>query len=201
MVEKLIEEVAAELHRYCIYRAPHEGLSQDIDNLRKTLASAGWQLRADGTLLRSGDISIETGGREVLRQQIDRLYSVGDDVAHVLGLTKDTLEATARYIIKERGEAVGKNHSMHQLVGQAMDLLGLSRKPADDTVEAKAVAMLHQSITRNAEALNSLRNDQGTGHGRTTSATLPPEGARFVKQQTLTSVHYLLSTHDKSALP
>lgn len=64
---------------------------------------AGWTLSDDGTLTPAGAIDLETGGRQALDEQLERLRRSTDDPGQLLGSAKDLLEAVAKFVLEELG--------------------------------------------------------------------------------------------------
>jgi len=56
-----------------------------------------------GVLSPLGQIDLETGGREALDEQIDRLRRATDDAGQALGSSTDLLEAVAKFVLEELG--------------------------------------------------------------------------------------------------
>lgn len=171
-------------------------LQQMLGELRRSLASVGWELSDTGTLAPLGIITVHAGGREALELQLRRLRNSGDDISLMLGAAKDSLEAAAKFVLEERQQSYQPDESLEALVNRAMKLAGISTRPADVTSEAsKALATLNQSVPKIAEAVRKVRNDQGSGHGRTVVATMSKPEATFIRDLTLSVVNFLLAEH------
>lgn len=178
-------------------RATHSpDLQQMLAELRRSLAHVGWELSETGTLAPLGIIDVQAGGREALELQLKRLRNSGDDISLMLGAAKDSLEAAAKFVLEERQQSYQADESLEALVNRAMKLAGISTRPADVTSEAsKALATLNQSVPKIAEAVRKVRNDQGSGHGRTVVATMSKPEATFIRDLTLSVVNFLLAEH------
>lgn len=171
-------------------------LQQMLAELRRSLANVGWELDETGTLLPLGIIDAQAGGREALELQLKRLRSSGDDISLMLGAAKDSLEAAAKFVLIERQQSYQPDESLEALVNRAMKLAGISTRPADVTSEAsKALATLNQSVPKIAEAVRKVRNDQGSGHGRTVVPTMSKSEAAFIRDLTLSVVNFLIAEH------
>ncbi|WP_434595447.1 abortive infection family protein [Brevibacterium sp. 1718] len=115
----------------------------------------------------------------------------------ILGAAKDPLEAGAKFVLEERQERYQPDESLEALLNRAMKLAGISTRPDDVSSEAsKALATINQSVPKIAEAVRKVRNDQGSGHGRTVMATMSMPEAAFIRDLTLSVVNFLLSEHD-----
>ncbi|MGP4916300.1 abortive infection family protein [Brachybacterium tyrofermentans] len=174
-------------------RAPHSpDLQQMVAELRRSLTHVGWELSETGTLAPLGIIDVQAGGREALELQLKRLRNSGDDISLMVGAAKDSLEAAAKFVLEERQQSYQPDESLEALVNRAMKLAGISTRPADATSEAsKALATLNQSVPKIAEAVRKVRNDQGSGHGRTVLTTMSKPEATFIRDLTLSVVNWL----------
>lgn len=191
----LIRALTMSLVSKRIFEKSHDEVAQNLlAELRKNLARVGWELGPSGSLSPLGVINVQAGGREALEQQIKRLRNSGDDVSLMLGAAKDSLEAAARFVLEERQESYQPDESLEALVNRVMKLAGISTRPADVSSEAsKALATINQSVPKIAEAVRKVRNDQGTGHGRTVVATMSRPEAAFIRDLTLSVVNFLLA--------
>lgn len=195
-IDGLIRALTASLTTKRVFETYDQVTQGLLTELRKSLARIGWELSPSGTLSPLGIIDVQAGGREALEQQIKRLRNSGDDVSLMLGAAKDSLEAAARFVLEERQQSYQPDESLEALVNRAMKLAGISTRPADVTSEAsKALATINQSVPKIAEAVRKVRNDQGSGHGRTVMATMSMPEAAFIRDLTLSVVNFLLAEH------
>lgn len=194
-VNGLISALTLSLATRRVFEKTYDEVTQNLlVELRKSLARVGWELNRSGSLAYLGVIDVQAGGREALEQQIKRLRNSGDDVSLMLGAAKDSLEAAARFVLEERQQSYQSDESLEALVNRAMKLAGISTRPADGSSEAsKALATINQSVPKIAEAVRKVRNDQGSGHGRTTVATMSIPEAAFIRDLTLSVVNFLLA--------
>lgn len=196
-VNELIRALTGSLVNKRVFEEPYDAVTQKLlGELRRTLLRVGWELSPSGSLAPLGVIDVQSGGREALEQQITRLRNSGDDVSLMLGAAKDSLEAAAKFVLEERQESYQPDESLDALINRAMKLAGISTRPADASSEAsKALATINQSVPKIAEAVRKIRNDQGSGHGRTAMATMSLSEAAFIRDLTLSVVNFLLAEH------
>lgn len=196
-LEALIRSLTTALTTKGVFEWPDERTKSLLEQLRKQLDRIGWGLSEAGTLTPLGIIDVQVRGRDALEQQLKRLRDSGDDISLMLGAAKDALEAAAKFVLEERGQSYQPDESLDALVNRAMKLAGISTRPADVTSEAsKALATINQTVPKIAEAVRKVRNDQGSGHGRTAMATMSKAEAAFIRDLTLSVVQFVLSEHD-----
>lgn len=147
-----------------------------IANAKVVFRNDGYDLGGDGTLrvlLLDG-----LSGRAVtdaLQNYVKRAKQGADDAALVTGTGKDLLEATAKHVLVERFGQATNTASFPTLLGQAFTEVGLAYewkpgRPAHERVEAALYTL--------GCAVNTLRNKEGTGHGRPFLPTVTPVQAR-----------------------
>lgn len=170
---------------------------KDVADLGAAVTHAGWALSPDGRLTHAGDISLETGGRAALDEQIERLRRNIDDPAALLGGSKDLLEAVAKFVLEEGGR-LPERADFSALIALSFEQLGLRPAVVDDSIPGvKQVRAIYQSAKTIALTVNQLRNLQGTGHGRTLPTGVSAEAARFVIREAVHVADLMLSTHDR----
>ena len=195
-IEALIRALTTALATQRVFETQRPSTQKMVDELRRQLARLGWGLDETGTLTSVAAVAVQAGGRDALEQQLKRLRNSGDDVSLMLGAAKDAFEAAAKFVLDERQETYQADESLEALVNRAMKLAGISTRPADVTDEAsKALAALNQTVPKIAEAVRKVRNDQGSGHGRTALATVGPAEAAYVRDLTHSVVNFLLAEH------
>jgi hypothetical protein len=72
--------------------------SEDERRLRAALARSGWYLTSQGELRGGAYVDLETGGREALDEQLDRLRRSTADPALMIGTAKELLESVAKRV-------------------------------------------------------------------------------------------------------
>jgi hypothetical protein len=156
----------------------------------------GWSLSDDGVLSATGDIDLDTGGRQALDEQLDRLRRSTDDPALLLGSAKDLLEAVAKFVLEELGHPVPDN--FNQLLFLARERLGIHPSQVDsDSPGHQQVRKILGASWTIAEQVNELRNLQGTGHGRTLPTGVTPDIALLVVREACSIASFLLGSLDR----
>ena len=163
-----------------------------ISNARAVFQNDGYDLGSDGILkpLLLDSLS-GRAATDALRAYITRAKRGADDAALVTGTGKDLLEATAKHVLMEQFGRVSDSRSFPTLLGQAFAVLGLAHKweggePAHARVEA--------ALYRLGCAANTLRNKEGTGHGRPFLSTVTDTQARTAIESMGIVAELLLNT-------
>lgn len=193
---KLVSGLLDALRLHGSFRGDAE--QDSVRHLRSALSHLGWGLTDDGRLSRVGDIDLNTGGRDALDEQLERLRRNIDDPAAVLGGAKELLEAVAKFVLEEGGRLPQGKADFPALVAMAFEMLGLQPAVVDDSIAGgKQIRTIYQSAKKVALTVNDLRNLQGTGHGRTLPTGVTHEAAQFVIREATHVAELMLSTHDR----
>ncbi|MBP9920302.1 MAG: abortive infection family protein [Dermatophilaceae bacterium] len=172
---------------------------ENLDRLRRALGGAGWYLSTDGHLQAFAGVDLDTGGREALDEQLDRLRRSTADPGLLIGTAKDLLEAIAKFVLEELGWSPTAKMDFGQVWHLARERLGVLPEQVDpDLPGASAIKLIHQSTWRIAEQVNALRNLQGTGHGRTLPTGISEELALLVVREAGSVAEYMLSLLERS---
>lgn len=167
--------------------------------LKRVLRRTGWDLSSEGELITIGAIDLDTGGREALEEQLQRLGNVNSDPALLLGTAKELLESVAKYVLEEHGWPVDSRMDFGQLWHLARERLGiLPQQVSPDIPGASEIRQIHQSTWDIAKQVNALRNLQGTGHGRTLPTGVNADLAFLVVREACTVSEYMLSLLERS---
>lgn len=109
-------------------------------------------------------------GREMtdaLRRYTERAQRAADvDAALVTGTGKDLLEAAAAHVLMERTGAYPTTSNFPTLLGQDFINLGLHTPQNTEVSGEPYNCRLERALYEAACSVNTLRNKQGTGHGR-----------------------------------
>ena len=140
-------------------------------------SSEGLVLGADG-ILSPRVLDALSGEKltEALESYVRRAKKGVTDAALLAGTSKDLLEATAAHVLCSRYGRYAANDNFPTLLGQAFVVLGMS--VPNDGKEDTPINRLDRGLFETACAINTLRNKQGTGHGRPWVATLKDHEAR-----------------------
>jgi hypothetical protein len=171
--------------------------AESIRNLQASFDEEGFSLTPDGEVrpkvlesLSGSDLT------EALEAYVRRAQKGSEDAALLTGTSKDLLEATAAHVVQEIWTTNPSTVNFPTLLGQAFVALDLK------TPENKPIAgeppqhRLHRGLYEAACAVNTLRNKQGTGHGRPWLPTVTHEEARSAVQ-VMGVVAEVLLTHLK----
>lgn len=170
----------------------------DIRNLRNALQHVGYDLTPDGRLTTLGEIDLETGGREAINEQLNRLRRSLDDPAALIGTTKDLLESVSKFVLEENGRLPEQKLDFPAYFAQATELLKMKPKDIDTSNPGgKQARDIMQAVQSVALKLNELRNAEGTGHGRTLPSGITTDTARFVIRTGSHVAELMLATHDR----
>lgn len=143
--------------------------SNKVDRLREAFARAGFTLDPNGAL-RPVVIDNLTGTEltQALRSYVDRINLNPDDAPLQVGTGKELDEAAARHVLVERFGSYptgGHAGSFPVTLAQAFTTLGLAVGPPMQ-LDADPQRQVQQCLFLLGVAVNRLRNDVGTGHGR-----------------------------------
>lgn len=200
-VDDLIRSLTSALATKRHFDSAYGPTEQMLDRLRKDLARVGWGLDHAGNLSPLGTIEVQTGDSEALDQQIKRLRNSGEDVSLMLGTAKDALEAVAKVVLEERGQTFRPDETVEGLINRAMKILEIDVRPKDSSSGvARALAGINQTVPKIAESVRKIRNDEGTGHGRTALASVSRSEAEFVRDLSLSVVNFILAEHRSQSL-
>lgn len=157
----------------------------------------GWSLSDEGELSEIA-INLDTGGRPALNEQLQRLQQATDDPALALGSAKDLLEAVGKFVLEELDWPINRNADFGQVWYLARERLNiLPQQVAGNTPGANHIRAVLQSAWTIAEQVNALRNQQGTGHGRTLPTGVTAELARLVVREACSVAEFALATLDR----
>ncbi len=175
----------------------HVGI-EGITSLREAMASEGFLLSSDGEL-RPATLDSLSGAEltEALAAYVRRAQRGADDAALLVGTGKDLLEAISAHVLRECWSQTSAEPNFPMLLGQAFVALDL-KTPAQSPVSGEPPQhRLHRALYDAACAVNTLRNKQGTGHGRPWLPSVNPEEARHATQVMGVVGELLLQTLEK----
>lgn len=125
-------------------------------------------------------------------------WSVSEDPALLLGTAKDLLEAISKFVLEERGLLPPGHQKYHRLLTLSFDALDLQPGAvAEESTGRKQVQTIFQAAKTVALMIGDLRNQEGTGHGRTLPTGVSVEAAGFVIRQAVMVADLMLATHDR----
>lgn len=127
----LVEELLSALRVAGLIGGVASG--DDVDRLRRALASAGWYLTEDGHLQPFGHVDLDTGGRPALEEQVERLRRSTTDPDLQIGTAKELLESVSKFVLEELGMPVNEKMDFNQLWHLARERLNVLPQQVDPT--------------------------------------------------------------------
>ncbi len=116
-----------------------------------------------------------------------------EDAALLTGTSKDLMEAVAKHILLVKRGVYPNQMNFPTLMGQAFMELGLVTNYTKPQPNEPAQYRVDRAIFDLACSINSLRNKQGTGHGRPVPSTLTESEGRLSIEAMGIISEYLLS--------
>lgn len=174
-----------------------------VSRLQAAFGRLGYVLDCDGSVRPT--VIDNLSGTEltsILRSYVNRVNLNPDDTPLQIGTGKELDEAAARHVLLERrGEyaVAGHQGSFPNTLANAFSALGLEVAPDLTSHLSKDPRLqVHQCIFLLGLAVNRLRNDAGTGHGRPDaprrSTYLSPAESRLVARATALLAGILLDS-------
>lgn len=155
-----------------------------LSALRSAFAAEGWEIDRDGSPRpRVLDALVGAELSDALEKYVKRAQHGSLDAALVTGTGKDLVEATARHVIVERGGTYHETMSFPGTLLNAYLAVGMEPLPLNQLqsitqgLDANPAKRLHQVLYLVATVVNTLRNKEGTGHGRPFPNTLSDDDA------------------------
>lgn len=113
-----------------------------------------------------------------------------------IGISKELVESCCKTILEESGTIGFENDNIPRLVKKTMELLDIGiDKISEQTPEPDAIRKLLGSLSQTVSSLAELRNEYGTGHGKSKSYQgLAKRHARLAGGASLAIVQYLWDT-------
>jgi hypothetical protein len=143
--------------------------------LRREMRLAGWSLDDDAQISHQLHLDSEPSLRRGIAEIRRRVNSNPHDAPLLVGSAKDMVESASRIVLTETGQGVSTGEGFEKLLGRALAALGLDHEGTD----AAEIRQLFESAKKTGMALNRLRNEFGTGHGRESRPELPEHVARY----------------------
>jgi hypothetical protein len=138
-----------------------------------------------------------------IRFQLARLERLDQEPEEMIGAAKELVEATAKHVLAELGEAVPANADLPALSKLALGKLKLHPQGiAPTTKDVEVIVRMLGSLGQTAGGLAELRNlGYGTGHGAERRVRgLKGRHAVFAARAAITYVSFVLDTlHDADA--
>lgn len=140
--------------------------------------SEGFELSSEGEL-RPQTLGNLSGSAltEALQSYVRRAKKGVMDAALLAGTSKDLLEATAAHVIVKKYGNYSQQDNFPTLLAQAFMVLEMAI-PNDENGDTP-LQRLDRALYEAGCAINTLRNKEGTGHGRPWETTLSDKDARI----------------------
>jgi Abortive infection C-terminus len=156
-----------------------------IEAAREAFRAEGFELDPEGNLHQALLSDLHgVAATDALRAYVRRAHAGSTDAALVVGTGKDLLEATARHVLVQSTGTYPSNVNFPATLYHAFDRLGLATSSPDllAKLDSDAQRAVEQSLWLLGCAVNRLRNQEGTGHGRPFAPTLSDREARLAIQ-------------------
>ncbi|WP_221762251.1 abortive infection family protein [Nonomuraea sp. WAC 01424] len=201
-VERALRVFEALLRR--INRDSGDDSTLSFDEVSDALVRDGYELGPDlrirarhlGHLqLHLKDLSDPSG----IQAELERIRrSVAEHPDDAIGAAKQLIEATAKIVLKERGEPLSDHDDLADLVKRSQQSLLLHPRqspPLSGPDAAGAVKRVLGGLSSIALGVTELRNQYGAGHGRLSAPTgLSPRHARLAVNAASTWCEVMLET-------
>lgn len=154
-----------------------------IQDAIKAFRKEHFILTSDGEL--SPEVLDSLSGRDLtaaLRNYSARAQRAVEDAALLIGTGKDLLEATAAHILNERYGSYPETVNFPTLLGQAFVALDLKTPQSPVQNDESYNCRLERALYECACAINTMRNKEGTGHGRPWLTTVSKDKAKRATQ-------------------
>jgi len=158
--------------------------------------ASGYALSSDGELQ---PVNLDTLDgvemTEALEGYARRARRGSEDAALLVGTSKDLLEATASHILTERNHQRPSHRNFPTLLAQTFMSLGLAIPQTTTQPPPSAQCRLECALFEAGCSVNSLRNSEGTGHGRPWLPSVTDAQARVALQTMGLISAFLLEKH------
>ena len=171
-----------------------------IESAISAFASEGYELSHTGELRQT--LLDNLSGlplTEALNAYVRRAKRGSEDAALVTGTGKDLLEAVAAHIVHERNGSYSPGWNFPMLLGQAYIALNLTTSQHPIQPGETSFTKMERAFFDLACAINTLRNKEGTGHGRPWLPNVSAAEAKVSIEGIGTIAEYLLLRHQEKA--
>lgn len=161
-------------------QSPHYVGADPIASAVAAFREEGFSLGLDGVLT---PVALDNlHGAELtgaLRAYVQRAKRGVADAALLVGTGKDLLEATAKHVLIERMGHEPGQMDFPTLLGRAFYILGLATPQEPPQPGEHPRRRIERALYEAGCAVNTLRNREGTGHGRPWLPSVKPHEARM----------------------
>lgn len=200
--EELVAALIAQIRGYGGFTASSDNYvgKAAFDNARRAFKSEGYELAEDGSLRPT--VLEEWSGRETneaLHSYVRRAREGSTDAALLAGTGKDLLEATCAHVLVEIQGDYPENTNFPGLLGQAFVSLRMKTPKHPDESGEEPYRRFERALYELGCSVNTLRNKEGTGHGRPFLPKSTEEQARHAAQAMGVVAGYMLDRLDELA--
>lgn len=170
-----------------------------ITNAISAFSSEGYELSLDGELRpKVLDNLSEKEIEEALKAYVRRAKKGVEDAALLTGTGKDLLEAVAAHVLVKKWGTYPTTVNFPTLLGQAFTALGLSTTEISSSSPEPALKKMERALYQLGCAINTLRNKEGSGHGRPFLASISDNEAKTAIEAMGVISEYILNKLEKS---
>lgn len=190
--ERLVGAILAQLRALGGFKDMSSNFcgAQAINNARTAFRRVGYELASDGDLRpRVLDSLSGQDLTDALREYVLRAQRGVLDAALLAGTAKDLIEATAAHVVVEIQGSPPVTRNFPTLLYSAYTALQLTAAQREATTPLQ---QLDAAMFQMALAVNALRNQGGTGHGRPFPSSVSPQDACTATQSIGVVAHHLL---------
>lgn len=135
---------------------------------------------------------------KALEKYAERAKRGSEDAALLSGTGKDLLEATAKHIIQSKYGTSPKNANFPALLGQAYAALQMATPQTPKAGAEPAIKDYERALFEVAVAVSTIRNKEGTGHGRPNVTALSVDDSSSLIETVGIVAGFLLNRLNKS---
>jgi hypothetical protein len=118
-----------------------------------------------------------------------------DDPYVAIGSCKELVETVCKHVLDDYGVAYERSEGMLDLYSKAATALHIHRESVPNNAKAsKTAKRIRQNVATSVQGLAELRNEVGSGHGKTFRSAAQPRHARLALNATSTVVELVLDT-------
>lgn len=112
-----------------------------------------------------------------------------------IGSCKELVETVCQHVLDAYGVSYDRGESMLDLYKKTAEALGVHRDSVPDNAKAsRTTKRILQNVASAVQGLTELRNEIGSGHGKTFQSAAQPRHARLALNATRTVVEFILDT-------
>ena len=132
----------------------------------------------------------------VLLQHLDRIATgIDRDPAAAIGAAKELTESVLKFVLDDYKVQYARDAGLTDLYKLVAVELRLTREAVPDSVKgSRASQKILQNLATAVQSLAELRNELGSGHGRTAPSPALARHARLASNSARTLVEFLLET-------